>query len=252
MMEGHINKSNPTPLYFQLKSILLSKIRSEEWRVGEKIPVESDLITNYRLSRSTVRQAIMSLVSEGYLRREKSKGTVIISSTGNRNFIGSLTSFTAEMDSKGIPHFSTTICQKIIAANSNLAEKLRVQQKSEVYYLKRLRYVNDLPFIHDEHFIPYYLVPKIEEKFQENTSLYSLLINQYQLDLHHGQIILEPTVSPPDEIQQLLKISYPANLILAERIVYSESNVPVDYFLAYIQGKFSIDVYDVNARARDY
>jgi len=252
MMDGHINKSNPTPLYYQLKSILLSKIRSEEWRVGEKIPIESDLITNYGISRSTVRHAIMSLVSEGYLRREKSKGTIIISSSGNRNFIGSLTSFTAEMDSKGIPHYSTTIYQKIIAADSILARKLRVQQKSEVYYLKRLRYVNNLPFIYDEHYIPYYLVPKIEEKFQENTSLYSLLIDQYQLDLHHGQIILEPTISPPTEVQELLKINYPANLILAERIVYSESNVPIDYFLAYIQGKFSIDVYDARARSRDY
>lgn len=242
-MEDHINKMNPTPLYFQLKEILRSKIETEEWKVGENIPVENDLMAKYDISRSTVRQAVLDLVSEGYLRREKSKGTVIISSTGNRHFIGSLTSFTSEMNTKGIPHFSKIVTQKVISADPNLAKKLRLQENSEVYYLKRIRFVNELPFIYDEHYIPYYLVPKIEEKYQENTSLYSLITDEYQFDLHHGQIIFEPINTPPNDVRDLLDIAYPANLILAERIVYSESNIPLDYFRAFVQGKFSIDVY---------
>lgn len=242
-MIEHINKMNPTPLYFQLKEILRRKIETEEWKLGENIPVENDLMIKYNISRSTVRQAILELVNEGYLRREKSRGTVIISSSGSRHFIGSLMSFTSEMNMKGIPHYSKIIEQKIIPSDEVLAKKMRLQVNADVYYLKRIRYVNDMPFILDEHYIPYYLVPKIEENYKENTSLYTLITDDYQFDLHHGQIIFEPIISPPSDVRELLGISYPTGLILAERIVFSESNVPLDFFIAYIQGKFSIDVF---------
>ncbi len=251
-MLDQIDKTNPTPLYYQLQEILREKIQLGVWKPGETIPTENEFIVQYGISRSTVRQAVLALVIDGYLKREKSKGTIVTSTNGRKDLIGSLMSFTAEMNMKGIPHSSKLINQYVTRADAILAAKLELTEGSEVYYVKRVRYANDRPFLFDEHFIPYYLVPGIELKYRENTSLYSLLQDEYQFNLHHGQIILEPATPPSGEVSEYLKLTSSASLILAERIVYSESNVVLDYFKAYVHGKFSIDMVNqpVVARAR--
>ena len=187
-----IDKNTPVPLYYQLLVILKKNIENGVWKPGQTIPTEIELIAQYGISRTTIRQAILALVNEGYLRREKSKGTIVTSPTGRMRFVGSLISFSEEMDSKGVHHFSHILDQKIITADENVAKKLRLDIGTPVYYLKRVRYVNEEPFLIDEHFIPYSLCKGIEKKYEDNTSLYQLLKMDYHLNLHHGQIEFEP------------------------------------------------------------
>ena len=242
MIQDRVDKTNPTPLYYQLQEILREKIECGIWKPGDMIPTENELMVAYGISRSTVRQAILALVNDGYLKREKSKGTIVTNSTSRERVIGSLMSFTSEMNMKAIPHYSVLLSQQVVKADRLLAAKMNVPEGSEVYYLRRVRFVKDRPFLVDEHYIPYSLVPGIEQKYQENTSLYTLLQSEYQFNLHQGQIVFEPIHPPNSEVSDLLKITPTTSLILAERVVYSEANVTLDYFRAYIHGKFSIDM----------
>jgi GntR family transcriptional regulator len=241
-----LDKNNPTPLYYQLKQILKEKIDNGVWKPGDTIPTENDIMAQYGISRSTVRQAILSLAHEGFLRREKSKGTIVTSQTGRIHFVGSLISFSEEMQRDGIHHFSRVLEQKIIPADKDIASKLNIPDFSDVYFLKRVRYVLDQPFLVDEHYIPYRLCTGIENRYQENTSLYQLLQTEYGFNLHHGQIQFEPISPPSKEITDLLDIYPTTNLTFAERIVYSDKEIPLDYFKAYINGRFSIDVVKSN------
>jgi GntR family transcriptional regulator len=237
-----IDKTIPIPLYYQLLVIIKKNIESGVWKPGQTIPTELELMDMYGISRSTIRQAILALVNDGYLRRDKSKGTIVTSPTARMRFVGSLISFSEEMNSKGIPHYSHILDQKTLPANENIAKKLILETGTQVYYLKRVRYINDEPFLIDEHFIPYSLCPAIEEKYKDNTSLYQLLKVEYQFDLHHGQIEFQPIAPLTKETIDLLKVYPTTSLLYVERIVYSEQNVALDYFTAMIHGKFQIDV----------
>jgi GntR family transcriptional regulator len=237
-----LDKSIPTPLYYQLLIILKEKIETGFWKPGDIIPTEQELMEQYDISRSTTRQAILALVNDGYLHREKSKGTIVSSPTGRMRFVGSLMSFSEEMDSKKIPHYSQIISQQIVPATDVIAEKFNVEIGSSMYFLKRVRFINDRPFLLDEHFIPYYLCKGIEEKYKNNTSLYKLLKLDYNFNLHHGQIEFEPIVSKSKEVIDLLKVNPTTSLLYVSRMVYSDQDTPLDYFTAIIHGKFSIDV----------
>lgn len=237
-----LDKKIPTPLYYQLQRIIKEDIESGLYKVGDVIPTEKDLVDTYGISRSTVRQAVLTLVNEGYLKREKSKGTIVISQTGRSRFIGGLISFTEEMDRRQIPHSSIILDKKIIPAQTEVADKLKVQAGDLVYYLKRLRSINEQPFLIDKHYIPYRLCPGIEDEYHENTSLYQLLRTRYQLNLHHGQIDFEVVNMPSDEVVELLEVQSKVPLLQAERTVYSENDVPLDYFTAITYGKFSVNV----------
>lgn len=237
-----IDKTIPIPLYYQLLVIIKKNIESGVWKPGETIPTELELMEQYGISRSTIRQAILALVNDGYLKREKSKGTIVTSPTGRMRFVGSLISFSDEMNSKGIAHDSRILEQKILIAGENTARKLRLEEGAPVYYLKRVRYVKNEPFLIDEHFIPYSLCPGIEKKYKDNTSLYQILRVEYKFNLHHGQIEFEPIAPPSKEAIELLKVYPTTSLLYVERIVYSESDIPLDFFMATMHGKFAIDV----------
>ena len=88
-----------SPLYAQIKDILLSNI--EEGIYKDKIPTEKQLQELFQVSRITVRQAIDELVSDGYLVRERAKGTRIVKKKIAEN-LNSLCNFTNEMKKKNI------------------------------------------------------------------------------------------------------------------------------------------------------
>ena len=74
MKEWALNNRS-IPLYFQLEQILKSKILTGGFSPREKIPTETELCDAYRVSKITVRQAILNLVNEGLLVRKQGKGT---------------------------------------------------------------------------------------------------------------------------------------------------------------------------------
>jgi GntR family transcriptional regulator len=239
---GIINKSIPTPLYYQLLQILKKQIDSGDLRPGDVIPTEKELMGQYQISRATVRQAVLQLVNDGYLRREKSKGTFVSTPPSKFRFIEGLRGFSAEMNRHGIPYVSKVLEKSVIAADERVSERLSISPGDMVFYMHRLRVVNDRPFLIDRHYVPYKLVPGIEARLADNVSLYSILENDYKLMLHHGWREFEPVNPSSKEEIELLEIYSTTHLLYVESLLYDKDNMPIDYFEAKIHGKFTVDV----------
>ena len=74
---NNIDNSSIIPKYFQLKEILKEKIINGEWKPGEKIPSEKEIVKNCKCSLITVNKAVNKLVEEGYVFRERGRGTFV-------------------------------------------------------------------------------------------------------------------------------------------------------------------------------
>jgi GntR family transcriptional regulator of arabinose operon len=60
-----------------LRNALLDSLQDGSLKVGDRLPSEPELIAKYGVSRATVREAIISLEQEGWLRRLQGKGTFV-------------------------------------------------------------------------------------------------------------------------------------------------------------------------------
>ncbi|NYE37283.1 DNA-binding FadR family transcriptional regulator [Nocardioides cavernae] len=58
-----------------------AEVAAGRWPVGERIPTEPELVTQFGVGRNTVREALQSLVHAGVLSREQGRGTFVISSS---------------------------------------------------------------------------------------------------------------------------------------------------------------------------
>lgn len=65
----------------QVAARFQEEIASGRWPVGERIPVEAELVAAFGVGRNTVREALQSLVHAGLLSREQGRGTFVISSS---------------------------------------------------------------------------------------------------------------------------------------------------------------------------
>ena len=72
-----VDSSSVIPKYHQLKEILKEMIISGEWKPGEKIPAEKEIEKQCDCSLITVNKAVGRLVEEGYVFRERGRGTYV-------------------------------------------------------------------------------------------------------------------------------------------------------------------------------
>jgi GntR family transcriptional regulator len=66
-----------SPLYQQIKSLLLQELQAGQWQPGQAIPSEMELAARFKVSQGTVRKAIDELATENMLVRRQGKGTFV-------------------------------------------------------------------------------------------------------------------------------------------------------------------------------
>ena len=70
------------PLYYQLATNIERKIRFGEFRAGSALPSEEALAKEHHVSRITVRQALSLLEQDGFIFRQRGKGTFVLEKAG--------------------------------------------------------------------------------------------------------------------------------------------------------------------------
>lgn len=76
-MNNLIDRKSSIPLYLQLSDILLQEIERGTWAADQQIPTEPALSRRFDVARGTLRQALAKLETDGYLRRERGRGTFV-------------------------------------------------------------------------------------------------------------------------------------------------------------------------------
>ncbi len=163
------------PLYSQLVSIVKRNISAGTLTTGDLLPSESELCKTFDISRSTVRQAIGELESEGLVVRKQGRGTFVAEPKVRRK-TEMVYSFTSEISSMGMTPSSTLIEFAVIDPTPDIIKVLELSgADTKVYKFTRIRHVNGEPLILETSFYPQYIYPKLTRELLQTHSFYSLL-----------------------------------------------------------------------------
>jgi GntR family transcriptional regulator len=240
-----IDRQSPVPLYHQLKEILLELIEGGEFAPNTSIPTEKELEEQYRVSRTTVRQAITELVNDGYLYRQQGVGTFV-----SRPKIGhnaqELLSFSDEMRRRRLKPGTQLLHFNRIVPSKKVARQLGLLAGEEVYEIQRLRFVDSEPVGLHTSYLPVRNVPDLTyRKLEEYQSLYQLLQDEYEINIVEADETLEASLAHEDEAE-LLRIAKGSPVLLVERVSHSGQSEPIEF----VKMVYRADRYKYHSRLR--
>lgn len=219
-----INKKSPVPIYYQLKQIILDKIKSGQWLPGTIISSERELSEMFEVSRMTIRQAINELVREGILYRERGRGTFV---SQPRLAQSDVMSFTEAATNQGLEAATIVKSFEIEVPDLNVMEKLGLQDREDVYYVQRLRMISgDIVGIEE-----IYLPVKLAENFQSlnlSLSLYSILKENYGYSIGRVQTSLEAIIPENDELK-LFRVNEMVPLLKVNSVHITDNDLKLYY-----------------------
>ncbi len=178
VLMNKLSMDSDIPLYSQLVSIIKRNITAGTLTAGALLPSESELCRTFDVSRSTVRQAIGELESEGLVVRKQGRGTFVAEPKMRRR-TENVYSFTSEINSMGMTPSSTILEFKVMDPPPDIVSMLELESNhTQIYRFSRIRNVNGEPLILETSFYPVYIYPKLTRELLETHSFYSLLYEQ--------------------------------------------------------------------------
>ncbi len=236
-----LDSNSIRPLYQQLHDIILRKIQEDEYRVGEKIPSEEQIMEIYGVSRVTVRNAIKLLVEENLLVKKHGKGTFVAMPVYVEKMSagGSFTESGLQM--KKIPTTQIISIERR-PARKTISRHLGISEGTEIIKIKRLRLLDGEPAIFevDSFRIDCDFLEKID---LSDTSLLNIL-NNYGLKPVYFDNTIEIALAD-DELSDLLKVEHEEPLVKINQTVLGESNETIYFNEQLIKS----DVYKVAIRS---
>src|SRR6266487_2085202 len=171
-----LERSNPLPLYYQLKEVLRQQIRSGHLAPHTAIPSEPELVASYHVSRATVRQAITELVNEGLLYRQHGKGTFVCEPRVQQT-LSELTSLTDELKRRGKRPGGLLLTYELVRGTRALRSLLQLTDEEQMLRLERLRTADTIPIAYEVDYLPYPLASGVYQRAKEvaEGSLYQLM-----------------------------------------------------------------------------
>jgi GntR family transcriptional regulator len=173
----------------------------DELATGAAIPSERQLSTDLGVSRLTVRAALDELVRDGFLVRRRGAGTFVSEPKIAQEL--TMTSFTEDMERRGLRPKSRTLELGIVPAGAQLGRLLHVSPSERVMVAKRLRLADEETVAIETLHVRESLVPGLTASDLELHSFYELLRDRYGTTVAGGIQTIEPTVTDADESEAL-------------------------------------------------
>ncbi|HXE22556.1 MAG TPA: GntR family transcriptional regulator, partial [Rhodoferax sp.] len=128
-----------SPLYQQIKGLILQSLQAGEWKPGAAIPSEMDLAVRYRVSQGTVRKAIDELAAGNLVVRRQGKGTFVATHAEHQvqyRFLR-LIPDNGDVNSEGPAQREIIDCKRL-RANAEVARALALRSGDAVLQVRRV------------------------------------------------------------------------------------------------------------------
>ena len=219
-----------SPLYQQIKALILQSLLGGEWKPGEVIPSEMELAARFRVSQGTVRKAVDELAADNLLVRRQGKGTFVATHAEalvQYRFL-KLVPDEGDTSSEGPAERDIVDCKRL-RASSDVAKPLGLRTGDAVLQVRRVLSFAGRPTILEDLWLPGgpFKGLTAERLRDYHGPMYALFETEFGVRMVRASEKIR-AIMPDIEQSLLLKTSLTTPLLSVERIAYTYNDAPME------------------------
>jgi GntR family transcriptional regulator len=217
-----------SPLYQQIKGLILRGLQAGEWRPGEAIPSEIDLAARYKVSQGTVRKAIDELAAENLLMRRQGKGTFVSTHAEERVQYRFLR-LTPDLPIQQEPSQREFLDCRRLKAPADVAKVLSLPLGGDVIEIRRVLSFSGRPVVLDDIWLPGHMFKGLtaERLSQYQGPMYGLFESEFGVRMIRAEEKLRAVLAD-ESVAPLLKVAPGSPLLSVERLSRTYDDQPVE------------------------
>ncbi|RZL55489.1 MAG: GntR family transcriptional regulator [Variovorax sp.] len=219
-----------SPLYQQIKLLILQSLQAGEWKPGEPIPSEIDLAARFRVSQGTVRKAIDELSAENLVMRRQGKGT-FVATHAERNvqyrFL-KLVPDSGDVQAEGPAERTIVDCRRL-RATADVGRALALRTGDAVLQVRRVLAYAGVPTILEDLWLPGLPFKGLTAERLRAWSgpMYAMFETEFGVRMVRAEERIRAVL--PDAAQaSLLAVDVATPLLSVERIAHTYHDAPME------------------------
>jgi GntR family transcriptional regulator len=219
-----------SPLYQQIKILILQGLETGEWKPAEAIPSEIELAARYRVSQGTVRKAIDELAAENLVVRRQGKGTFVATHAEHQvqyRFL-KLMPDGGDLASEGPAQRSVLECKRV-RAPADVARTLALRSGDPVVQVRRILSFGGEPTILEDLWLPGNAFKGLNSA--QMSHYHGPTYAMFELEFGVRMVRAEEkirAVAADAAAAALLKVEQRTPLLSVERVAYTYNDVPME------------------------
>jgi GntR family transcriptional regulator len=216
-----------SPLYQQIKGLILQSLQAGEWKPGEAIPSEMELAARFRVSQGTVRKAIDELAAENLVQRRQGKGT-FVSTHAEQHVRYRFLRLVPDSGDEGAAQRSILDCRRVRAA-ADIARALALRTGDAVVQVRRVLSFGGVPTILEDMWLPGTTFKGLtaEQLAAHEGPTYALFEVQFGVRMVRAEEKIR-AVPADGHHEELLAVAAGTPLLSVERLSYTYKDVPME------------------------
>jgi GntR family transcriptional regulator len=219
-----------SPLYQQIKGLILQSLQAGEWKPGEAIPSEMELAARFRVSQGTVRKAIDELAAENLVTRRQGKGTFVATHAERHvqyRFL-KLMPDSGDASVEGPAQRHIVECKRV-RASADVARALGLRTGDAVMQARRILSFSGVPTILEDIWLPGQAFKGLSASQLADYPgpTYAMFELEFGVRMVRAEEKIR-AVPATAEQAQWLELAPNAPLLSVERIAYTYNDVPME------------------------
>lgn len=219
-----------SPLYQQIKTLILRSLQAGEWKPGDLIPSELELAARFRVSQGTVRKAVDELATDNLLVRRQGKGTFVATHTEQHiqyRFLRLLPDAGPDA-AQGAAERRIIECRRL-RAPAEVARQLELRTGDPLLQVRRVLAFSGTPAILEDIWLPGgpFKGLTLETLATDKGPMYALFETEFGVRMVRAVERIKAVAADADAAA-LLGVSPGHPLLSVERLAYTYNDVPME------------------------
>ena len=193
---------------------------------GTQLPNIEGLIQQYQVSRTTIIKALNRLERHGVIYQIQGSG-IFVRQPKKQGYLNFLESHGFSVDLNDLPGSSQVFNVDVMQPNAKVKEYLKCEDDEYVYYIKRLRLVEDKVYGFEQSYYRKKIVSYLNKEIAEN-SIFSYVKDICNVNIGFSDKYFK-AIKLDEDIAPYLGLNAGDPALCVEEIFYTSSGEPFDF-----------------------